>query len=91
MEPFESNLSRIQSIAAKKGWVLNPDEKRIQKVVGLMADNFTDHGDYYCPCKQSGESPKPDDVLCPCPDAEKEITEAGHCYCRLFYRPNAIE
>lgn len=88
MTEYEKNLNRVKKIAEEKGWVLNPDEERIKKVVGLMTDNFIAVGEYVCPCKQQYKPPvKGKDILCPCPDFEKEVKTDGHCFCKLFYTP----
>jgi len=85
---YDDNMKRLKTFASEKGWILNPDEERVKKVVGLMTSNYEDHGDYYCPCKQSGDAPRiGNDVICPCPEAAAEVEQDGHCYCRLFYRP----
>ena len=83
---YSENLARVQRIAQERGWILNPDEARIQKVVGLMTDNYTAVGEYVCPCKQQFKPPvKGEDILCPCPEMDEEIVKDGHCFCRLFY------
>jgi ferredoxin-thioredoxin reductase catalytic chain len=82
---YETNLQRITGIAEEKDYVLNADEERVKKVVGLMTRNYLEFGKYYCPCKQSHPLDLEKDVLCPCPDLEEEVAKEGHCYCRLFY------
>ena len=90
MSEYENNLSRLQAIARDKELVLNPDEARAQKVVGLMTDNFTAIGEYVCPCKQKNKPPvKGQDTLCPCPEMMDEVSKEGHCFCRLFFTPQA--
>jgi ferredoxin-thioredoxin reductase catalytic subunit len=83
---FEENLERIKKIAVEKKLTLNSDEERIKKVIGLMADNYKNHGYHFCPCKQKNEIPKKDkDTICPCPELDKEIQENGQCGCRIFF------
>jgi ferredoxin-thioredoxin reductase catalytic chain len=82
---YAANLGRVQTIGRDKGCVLNPDEERVKKVVGLMTRNYLEFGKYYCPCKQSHPLDPEQDVLCPCPTLEDEVAKEGHCYCRLFY------
>lgn len=84
---YEKNLNRLELIAEVKGLTLNEDQERVQKVVGLMTDNFKDHGHYFCPCKQINDIPeKGVDVICPCPELDAEIENTGACHCRLFYK-----
>lgn len=87
---YEKNLARVETIAKEKGLVLNPDKARVQKVVGLMTDNYSAVGEYVCPCKQQYKPPvKGQDILCPCPQIDKEVADDGHCFCRLFYTEEA--
>jgi ferredoxin-thioredoxin reductase catalytic chain len=82
---YEKNLERTKAIAQGKGYVLNSDEERVRKVVGLMTRNYMEFGKFYCPCKQSHPLNPRQDVVCPCPTLEEETAKDGHCYCRLFY------
>lgn len=83
---YDRNLSRVREIAAQHGYLLNPDEERIRKVVGLMTMNHSEFGKYYCPCKQNHPLEPVKDVLCPCPEIQEEIAKDGHCFCKLFYQ-----
>lgn len=83
---YEKNLKRVRNIAKEKGYVLNPDEERMQKVVGLMTMNYNEFNKYYCPCKQSHPLDPDKDVQCPCPELPNEVEKDGYCFCRLFYR-----
>jgi ferredoxin-thioredoxin reductase catalytic subunit len=83
---YNKNLARVRALAADKGYMLNPDEERIAKVIGLMTMNYITHAKYYCPCKQSHPLDPQNDVICPCPELESEIAKDRNCFCRLFYR-----
>jgi ferredoxin-thioredoxin reductase catalytic subunit len=87
-EAYEMNLRRVQEIADNNGYILNPDDERLKKVVGLMTMNHTSHGKYYCPCKQSHPLNPHEDVTCPCEPWEQEIRNDGKCFCKLFFAPN---
>lgn len=86
---YAANLKRIQSVGQDRGYLPNPDEERLKKVVGLMTRNYLEFGKYYCPCKQSHPLKPEQDVLCPCPTLEDEVAKDGHCFCRLFYAAEA--
>jgi len=86
---YNANLSRLQRVAQSKGFDLNPDPKRVKKVVGLMTQNYNEHGSYYCPCKQSEPLDPEKDVCCPCPAADAEVQKDGCCFCRLFFKKEA--
>jgi ferredoxin-thioredoxin reductase catalytic subunit len=84
-QPYNDNLKRVKGIAEQHGYILNPDEKRIRKVVGLMTINKSEFGKYYCPCKQSHPLDPGKDFLCPCSEMTDETSKDGHCFCKLFY------
>ena len=52
-DDYTTTLARARSIANENGWMLNPDTARMEKVLGLMTMNFTETGEFFCPCKQS--------------------------------------
>jgi len=85
-EEYNNTLNRSREIAERTGTSLNPDEERVQKVIGLMTMNYTAAGDYFCPCKQSHPLDTKKDVLCPCPEIKQEIDTDGMCFCKLFFR-----
>ena len=45
---YNENLARVNKIAQHNGCVLNPDQERLRKVVGLMTMNKKEFGKYYC-------------------------------------------
>ena len=83
--PYLATLSRAEDFARDRGFVINPDVERVQKVIGLMTMNHSSAGEYFCPCKQSHPLNPDTDAVCPCPEAGDEVEESGHCFCRLFY------
>ena len=92
MTAYDENVRRLMRIANEKNLVFNPDPARLQKVIGLMTENFEAVGEYICPCKQTNKPPvRGQDILCPCPDMMDEIAKDGHCHCRLFYTPEVAD
>ena len=85
-EEYNENLVRVKKIADAKNYILNPDQARVEKVVGLMTLNSQEFGKYYCPCKQSKPLDPNKDVLCPCSQIDEEITRDGNCFCKLFFK-----
>ena len=85
-DEYNENLVRVQALADDKGYVLNQDEKRVKKVVGLMTMNDNEHNEYYCPCKQSHPLDPEKNVTCPCTEWQDEIRKDGYCFCKLFYK-----
>ena len=83
---YETLLVYLSQMAERNGYILNPDQERVEKVVGLMTENLMTAGRRFCPCKQSRPLNREKDVICPCPTLKAEIDEDGHCFCRLFFR-----
>jgi ferredoxin-thioredoxin reductase catalytic subunit len=83
---YNDNLERVKKIANSKNCILNPDQARLEKVVGLMTMNSQQFGKYYCPCKQNHPLDQTKDVLCPCSELEQEVAKDGNCFCRLFLK-----
>ena len=89
MTEYDDNFGRVKKIADDMGLILNPNEKRVHRVVSKMTHHFVTMGEYVCPCKQTTEHPvKGQEILCPCDELEDEIKRDGKCHCRLFYSPN---
>jgi ferredoxin-thioredoxin reductase catalytic subunit len=66
---YNTNLDRLSTLARKQGLLLNPDAARVNKVVGLMTNNYEAVGEYICPCKQQHKpAEKGKDKTCPCPE-----------------------
>jgi ferredoxin-thioredoxin reductase catalytic subunit len=85
MTTYDENLLRLMQVALEHRLIFNPDRERVDKVVGLMSDNFDQYSLYYCPCKQSHPLDTSKDVTCPCPELDAEIAETGYCFCKLFF------
>jgi len=86
------NLETLQKIAVKKGWVLNPDNDIVTKVLEGLLKNHERHGRYYCPCRIIGKNPDPktfQSIICPCITAEDDIAMDGTCHCELFCKESS--
>jgi len=83
---YQSLLDKVTGLARQNGYALNPDQERVEKVVGLMTENLVASGKMFCPCKQSHPLNPVKDVTCPCPEWKADIERDGHCFCRLIYR-----
>jgi peptide deformylase len=83
---YENLMEYLRRMAVRNGYVLNPDQERVEKVVGLMTENLVTAGRRFCPCKQTHPLDQNKDVVCRCATWEAEIEKEGHCFCRLFYR-----
>jgi ferredoxin-thioredoxin reductase catalytic chain len=75
----------VDRIAVLHGWRLNADGGHVSSVVEGLAANRDRHGYYLCPCRDGAGTRELDrDITCPCPYADPDIAEHGHCYCGLF-------
>jgi len=71
MDKRQQKRFEIIDLAIEHGWVINPS-----KGMEIFVENIVTFG--HCPC----DSSRPD---CPCPQAEAEVANKGHCLCRLFW------
>lgn len=83
---YNDNLERVKKIADEKNYILNPDQARLEKVIGLMTMNAQQFGKFYCPCKQSHPLDQKKDTTCPCPELDREVAKDGNCNCRVFFK-----
>jgi len=74
-----------EKVAAKKGWILNPDDEFLTTILEGLLGNYQNLGYYQCPCRISWDDRKKDrDIMCPCDYSPADIEEYGHCFCALF-------
>lgn len=81
---YVDNYERLKKICEKKGYIFNPNQDWVDQVIRLMANNQREYGKYFCPCKQHYPVDIKEDIVCPCPTLEQEVTDDGCCHCRLF-------
>jgi ferredoxin-thioredoxin reductase catalytic subunit len=78
-------LAFATAVAAKQGWVLNPDAELRGLVVRGLTINHGRHGFFMCPCRDGDGDPVADrDLRCPCAYARPDIDEFGQCFCGLY-------
>ena len=78
----------VEKVAAKRGWVLNPDQELLGDIVDGLAANANRLGYYQCPCRLSWDDRTKDkDIVCPCDYAAADIAQYGHCFCSLYLSP----
>ena len=78
-------LAFASAVAAKQGWVLNPDTEFRDMIISGLATNHGRYGFFMCPCRDSdGDPVKDKDLRCPCLYARADIVEFGQCYCGLY-------
>jgi ferredoxin-thioredoxin reductase catalytic chain len=87
-EEKAKNLKKLLlEYAENSGFVLNPDERAVETIIGGLLRNEDKHGAHYCPCRlPSGNKEKDKEIICPCIYHKDEIKKDGHCKCRLFYK-----
>lgn len=78
-----------QMVAAKQGWVLNPDAEFTQSLIEGLCVNWNRYGYFLCPCRDTEGSREADrQLICPCSYARDDVAEHGHCFCALYLRPD---
>ena len=92
LETYAINLERLKDVARENRLILNPDQERVEKVIGLMAKNYDLTQEWICPCKQTVKPAiKGKDITCPCEDMLEEVREQGCCFCKLFYTEEKVK
>jgi ferredoxin-thioredoxin reductase catalytic chain len=80
-------LDSVAEYAKKHGYLLNPEDKKLQNVIKGLAKNMQRFGKQYCPCRiRSGDTEKDKQIVCPCIFHEKEIEDQGSCHCNLYFQ-----
>lgn len=88
---LQKALKFLQKIADSKGYLLNPDQRSLERTAALMVENRRNYKRYFCPCKQH-HPVKPDvDPICPCVESKNEIAHDGFCVCHVFFDKSAYE
>jgi ferredoxin-thioredoxin reductase catalytic chain len=76
-----------KKFAHKHGFILNPDEKRLETVIRGLVRNKSRFGALYCPCRiRSGDPETDKKIICPCVYHKDEIDKEGSCHCNLYFR-----
>lgn len=81
----------LQSIAASKGWILQPNQDVLIPKIRGMAKRAIVQDDgttvIICPCKAYvPDMVELDQVRCPCPEAPGDIEENDSCNCKVFLK-----
>ena len=76
-----------EKFAKQKGWSLNPNTDIADSVIVGLARNKLMRGRRYCPCRLPSGNPEVDKrYICPCREAETDVTADGHCHCYLYMK-----
>ncbi|HHE46821.1 MAG TPA: ferredoxin-thioredoxin reductase [Bacteroidetes bacterium] len=84
-------LQYLRKVADRFGYLLNPDEKALDRISRSLTENKVKYGKYYCPCKRHYPLDIKIDPLCPCKTFKDEIAQNGHCECHIFFSAEAAE
>jgi len=86
-EEEQEILESVMEYAKKHGYLLNPEDKKLENVIKGLARNKQRFGEQYCPCRiRSGDTEKDKQIVCPCIFHENEIKDQGSCHCNLYFR-----
>jgi ferredoxin-thioredoxin reductase catalytic subunit len=82
-------LAWAEKYARDHGWILNPDQKKLDIVIRGLARNKKKFGEQYCPCRlRSGDKEKDALIICPCVYHRDEVEGEGSCHCSLYFLEN---
>jgi ferredoxin-thioredoxin reductase catalytic chain len=85
---FAQTMNFAAMVAAKQGWLRNPDAEFTGSLIEGLTTNWNRYGYYLCPCRDTEGSREADaKVICPCAPSWKDVEERGHCYCALYLSP----
>ncbi|MHC1625884.1 MAG: ferredoxin-thioredoxin reductase catalytic domain-containing protein [Methanoculleaceae archaeon] len=88
---IEEMRERAEAYAKVYGYLLNPDQKKLNLVLTGLARNKARFGKPYCPCRlRSGDPEKDELIVCPCTYHKSEIKNEGHCHCNLFFSEEGV-
>ncbi len=78
-------LELFEMHAGKHGIALNPDGKRVDRIIQRLLANDEKYGQRFCPCRPvSGDADKDRLIICPCVYHLDEVRLLGRCLCELF-------
>lgn len=90
-ENYEKVRKSSEIYAQKKGFVLNPNKKKLSAALSGLSKNEKNHKFRFCPCRTlTGDFQKDKANICPCKWHLAEIKKDGHCLCGLFFDPKRI-
>ena len=78
-------LRKMERVARRGNYHLNPDEEHTLDLVESLLVNESRYGYPSCPCRLAeGEREKDRDIICPCDYRDADLAEFGTCYCALY-------
>ncbi len=79
----------IEKYVKASPYELNPDTKKVDKIIKNLARRKLKYGHQYCPCRMiSGNEEMDAKIICPCEYHTEEIRQNDICSCDLFVSPN---
>ena len=86
-EKIKKLMEEYKEYAEQEGFLLNPDEKRVQNIVKALLKKEELFGGKYCPCRVMKHDKEEDKkIICPCIYHKDEVKNDGHCICWLFVK-----
>jgi ferredoxin-thioredoxin reductase catalytic subunit len=84
-EKVDALYERLERVAEKTGYHLNPDREFTRQLVEGLLINRERYGYGSCPCRlAAGDKQKDRDIICPCDYRDPDLAEWGACYCALY-------
>ena len=86
-DTIQKLIEEYKQHAEREGFLLNPDEKRVQNIVKALLKKEERFGERYCPCRvMTGDKEEDKKIICPCIYHKDEVKNDGHCICWLFVK-----
>ncbi|MCQ8893827.1 MAG: ferredoxin:glutaredoxin reductase [Methanolinea sp.] len=89
--PDEILVERVRALrkdAEAGGYILNPDDEFVRRLVKGICVNEKRYGYAACPCRlATGRRDEDRDIICPCDYRDADLEEHGACYCALYVSP----
>ena len=84
-EKVDDLYERLERMAQKTGYHLNPDREFTWQLVRGLLVNRARYGYMSCPCRlAAGDMQKDRDIICPCDYRDTDLAQWGACYCALY-------
>ena len=84
-EKVDALYERLNRVAERTGYHLNPDETYTRQLVEGLLINRQRYGYQSCPCRLAAADKRKDqDIVCPCDYRDPDLAEWGSCYCALY-------
>lgn len=88
----DKEVEKLRAEADRTGYILNPDNGLVDKLVSGLLKNEARYGYRSCPCRlATGDYNRDCDIICPCAYRDWDLDTYGRCYCGLYVTEDFIK